>query len=112
MQGIAEFLSFRLFISPYALVVFYYMGAVLMPVAAWLFLKRLSKRHGALQRALETGSQALVSVTDKRQRVVLVLLFLGVFLMMEVLWRMMFEFLLAFLQMRDALLLLSQGGVI
>lgn len=103
MQGIADFLSFRLFISPYALVIFYYMGAVLMPVAAWFFLKRIAHRYGALQRMLEAGTQALVSVTERRQRVGLVLLFIGAFLMMEVLWRMMFEFLIAFLQMRDAL---------
>ena len=39
----------------------------------------------------------------------LALLFLAAFLFMELLWRLLFEYLIAFLQMREALLILQQA---
>jgi hypothetical protein len=39
-----------------------------------------------------------------RQEFLLIFIFTGVFLLMELFWRMLFEFLIAYLQIRDALL--------
>ena len=47
----------------------------------------------------------------RRDRVALTLLFLAAFLFMELLWRLLFEYLIAFLQMREVLLMLQARGL-
>ena len=41
---------------------------------------------------------------NKKQQIKLVTLFIFCFLFMELFWRMLFEFLIAYMQIRDALL--------
>ncbi len=50
------------------------------------------------------------SYTRRRDRIAAAMLFLAAFLFMELLWRLLFEYLIAFLQMREALLML-QGSL-
>lgn len=104
MQGIYDFLGFRLFISPYVLFAFYYLGAVAVPVGSWLFTRWIRRRYGLVSEAYETGKSAIVAGTRKKNRLIVIILFVLMFVFMEILWRMMFEFLIAYLQMREALL--------
>lgn len=103
METLADFLSFRLFISEYALVVFYYLGAVVMPLLALAMMVYLGRRFPQLwwlgRRSGELARQHL----PWRYRLALVLAFVCAFLLGELFWRMMFEYLIAFLQIRDAL---------
>jgi hypothetical protein len=106
MESLLDFLRFRTFISPHALIVFYYLGALGMPVASWLFLVWLRRRYKPLGLANDTARQTSAVVIPLHYRVVATLLFLFSLLFMELMWRMIFEYLIAFLQMRDALLLI------
>ncbi len=38
MQTLIDFLSFKLLISPYVLIIGYYFGAIIIPIVSWYFL--------------------------------------------------------------------------
>jgi len=109
MEFLLDFLRFRTFISPYALIVFYYLGAVGIPGASWLFLVWLRRRYKPFGLAYPPARQIPTVVVPLRYRVLSMLLFFLILLFMEVIWRMLFEYLIAFLQMRDALLLIHEA---
>ncbi len=85
-----SFLTFKSFISSEALILFYYLFAVGIPIALYMFKEKVvavlpieKKLHGS-------------------QRTVVAVLFLC-FLLCELFLRMFFEFLIAYIQIRDAL---------
>ena len=82
-----------------------------MPLLAWgvwLWLGRFQ----FVRRVRSVSVNATRQVIPKRWRIVAVFLFLFCFLCMELIWRMMFEFIIAYLQMRDALQWLArQAGM-
>lgn len=45
-----------------------------------------------------------MGLADEKQKVKLIGLFIPFFIFVQLLWRVLFEFLIAFMQMRDALL--------
>lgn len=102
MQSLADFFSFRTFVSLDVLRVVYALGAIGMPLMAWgvwLWLGRF-----ALWNWMRgTAANATRRVVSRRWRLTGIVLFVLCFLCMELIWRMMFEFLIAYLQMRDAL---------
>ena len=106
MQTLLDFLNFKTFISPSVLLFCYYLGALGVPVFASVMI------FWARKQSRERG---VVFVPDSRWKtwathsnpVVVASLFLLLFVCMEIGWRMMFEFMLAYFQMRDALLGLS-----
>lgn len=96
MAELLDFLSFRRYVSPYALLVFYYLGAVVMPLAMiflWIWLKR---RYQWLDRAQRQMDSAGKDYLSSLQRVGLVLACVFCFLFAELFWRMMFEFMIAY----------------
>jgi len=98
-----DFLTFKIFISPMALMVFYYMGAIVMPLFIWFFSRWIMKRIKMIEQSYQvTKNMAWGSLTLK-QKILFVILFIMMFLFMQVLWRMMFEFLIAYMQIREAL---------
>jgi hypothetical protein len=109
MQTLVDFLSFRAFLSPAVLMGFYYLGAVVMPVAAWLFALWLRRRFVALQRAEAQGKALLLQLTRARERWLIGALFGAMFLMMEIFWRMLFEYLIGFI--RALQVIIAQGGI-
>ena len=84
MQEIIDIITFKTMISKQMLFIFYYTGAILVPFIIYLYTKSIYK--------------PIRKNTPK-----LFILFITSFIFMEILWRMMFEFLIAFLQIRDAL---------
>ncbi len=98
-----DFLTFKSFISPAALIVLYYTGAVILPVASWAWALRLIGRSGAAQRIYQKGRHALWQNLNYKQRTRGIVLFVGLFLLMELFWRMLFEFLIAYMQIHGAL---------
>jgi hypothetical protein len=105
MDTLLDILTFRTFLAPYALPFFYYLGALGVPFAAWALLVWLRRRYGPLDQAIQTGGELARRYTRRRDRVLFLLLFVAAFLFMELMWRLLFEYLIAFLQMREALLL-------
>lgn len=104
----ADFLTFQTLISRHALLVLYYLGAVVMPVAAWLLALYLMRRVEPIRAAYRSGRDLLTARVPLRWRLLGILLLLAMFFLMELMWRILFEYLIAFMQMRDALV----GGAV
>lgn len=100
-----DFLSFKEFISIPVLIAFYYFGAVLFPIFMWVFSTWIMKKFAFIDEAQKKGKEAVWSLLSIRQKLMLVGSFIMAFLFMELFWRMMFEYLIAFMQMRDALVI-------
>ncbi len=99
-----DFLTFKTFISTEALILFYYIGALVLPVAIWIFITWLIRKYKYINTAYEKGKVVVWEGLDKQQQMKLVSLFIISFLFLELFWRMLFEFLIAYMQIRDALL--------
>lgn len=99
-----DFLTFKSFISTEALILFYYIGALILPIGIWIFINWLIRRYELLNVAYENGKKMLWQSLNIKQQIKLVALFVFCFLFMELFWRMLFEFLIAYMQIRDALL--------
>lgn len=97
-----DFLTFQTFITPTLLILVYYIGAVLIPLLSW-YLARWIKRSyfsevsGIIKEEIHTR-------TTSKQRFIVLLVFLIAFLCMEIFWRVIFEFFIAYFDMHDALM--------
>ena len=99
-----DFLTFKSFISTEVLIIFYYHGALILPIVIWLLFTWLIRKYRLLNTTYESGKEILWKSLNKKQQTKFVALFVTSFLFMELFWRMFFEFLIAYMQMRDALL--------
>jgi len=99
-----DFLTFKEFISIPVLIGFYYFGAVIFPFFMWIFLKWLMRKYKLIGDAHNKGKEMVLSVLNTKQKTKLFAAFLMAFLFLELFWRMLFEFLIAYMQMRDAIL--------
>lgn len=98
-----EFLSFERFISLELLIGFYYLGALVIPIFIWRWTLSLTKRL-QLDQLANDSLLSLWRVLPPKQRGYLLLFLALSFLFAQIFWRMMFEFLIAYLQIRAALL--------
>ncbi len=101
MEDWINFLTFRSLISPYALLGFYYLGAVIMPLAVWAIWFWLTHRFGWFSQARDEVGVLSDQMLTPKQRDWLLLACLLCFLMMELFWRMLFEFLIAYIHMAE-----------
>ena len=99
-----DFLAFKTFISTEALIIFYYIGALILPVGIWALLIWLIRKYKYINTAYENSKVIVWKSLNKQQQTKLVLFFITTFLFLELFWRMLFEFLIAYMQIRDALL--------
>ena len=99
-----DFLTFKSFISTEVLIIFYYIGALVLPVGIWILLKWLIGKYRFLNATYENGKEIIWKSLNKKQHTKLLAFFIVSFLFMELFWRMLFEFLIAYMQIRDALL--------
>jgi hypothetical protein len=99
-----DFLTFKSFISIEVLIIFYYVGALILPIATWALLTWLMRKYRLINTTYENGKEIIWKSLNKKQQTNLVALFISSFLFMELFWRMLFEFLIAYMQIRDALL--------
>ena len=99
-----DFLTFKDFISIPVLIGFYYMGAVVMPIFMWFFSTWLIKKFRLFAEIHNTGKDKVWGSLTTKQKILFVAAFAMAFLFMELFWRMLFEFLIAYMQMRDALI--------
>jgi len=94
-----DFLSFETFIAPDVLLVCYYLGAVGIPLAAVLLVRKLAQLFPAFGGAADQAKAAI----PRKYRLRIYLAMAVMFLCMEIIWRMMFEAMIGYFQMRDAL---------
>jgi len=99
-----DFLTFKSFISTEVLIVFYYLGALILPIGIWFVLAWLIRKYRLFNTAYESSKEAIWKSLTKKQKTKLAIFFATSFMFMELFWRMLFEFLIAYMQMRDALL--------
>jgi len=99
-----DFLIFKTFLSIEALIVFYYIGAVIFPVGIWILMLWLLKRYDFINEAYLQGKELVWKSINRSQRIKLAITFIIIFMFMELFWRMLFEFLIAYMQIRDALI--------
>lgn len=99
-----DFLTFKSFISTEVLILFYYIGALILPIGIWFLSAWLVRKYKFLNATYESGKEMIWKSLNKKQQIKFLTFFIFFFLFMELLWRMLFEFLIAYMQIRDALL--------
>ncbi len=99
-----DFLSFKSFISIEALIFFYYIGAIILPLGSWYLVNWLIKKYEAVNTSYKNVKSLIWQTLSKKQKRRLIIMFALAFIFMELFWRMLFEFLIAYIQIRDALL--------
>lgn len=80
----------------------YFTGAVLLPLLGWIALKKARRRYPGVE-AFFSASISEAGVMSRSTRWAI---FAFTVICAEALWRIIFEYLIAYLQMRDALMLL------
>ncbi len=106
MDTLWGILSFRDFVTPSLLFIAYYAGALGIPLLVLLlvrFARQRAPQLFAVAGQVAEAGDALVA------RWKLALFFAVIFLCMELAWRVMFEFVIAYFQMHAALMTLSHG---
>ena len=64
----------------------------------------LAGKYEIVNIAYEKGKETFWKSLNQKQKSKLIIFFITSFLFMELFWRMLFEFLIAYMQIRDALL--------
>ena len=108
MQTLIDFLNFKLLISPYVLVIGYYIGALVVPIGSWLLVVWIRRKYALVSDIYESSKKTIKAVTHTfKDRMLFYGLFMVFFISIEIIWRMMFEFMMAYFQMRDMLMMIS-----
>jgi len=94
MRTIFDFFTFTTLISPTLLIVVYFIGVIFIPFIGWKISVKIKNR---------LNIDNLISNTNTLQFKFIAILII-IFLFLEMVWRIMFEFLITYFQMRDALL--------
>ncbi|SFV67861.1 hypothetical protein MNB_SV-14-426 [hydrothermal vent metagenome] len=98
-----DFLTFKTFVSPITLIVFYYMGAIIIPIFAWFFSRWIMKKISFIENLYQESKKLAFSIFSLKYKIIFISFLIMMFLFMELLWRMMFEFLIAYMQIWEAL---------
>lgn len=99
-----DFFTFKSFISTEILIIFYYLGALILPIGTWILLIRLIHKYRILNKIYENGEEIIWKSLNTKQKTKFLAFFVSIFVFVELFWRMLFEFLIAYMQIRDALL--------
>jgi len=97
-----DFLTFQTFITPTLLIVMYYIGAIIIPIVSWFLASWIQKSY--FSEISKNIKEEFQTKTTSKQRFIMYTAFIICFLCMEIFWRMIFEFLIAYFDMHDALM--------
>ena len=100
-----DFLTFQTFITPTLLIFMYYIGAVLIPIVSWYLARWIQKSY--FSEVSNKSKEEITTKTTAKQRFLVYAAFILCFLCMEIFWRMIFEFFIAYFDMHDALMKLK-----
>lgn len=107
---LADFLTLKFLVTPYLILLIYWLGAFVAPLFCWLIAWWLVRKLGP---ALEPVSASVAEVRDAlsarvpykgRIKAFFWLAFISLFLLFELLWRLIFEFLIVYYHIHDALI--------
>lgn len=99
-----DFLTFQTFVTPTLLVILYYLGAFVIPFVSYFIAKWIHSSYFN-----NVGSEMKKNLTLK-QHVILLSMMILCFLCIEVFWRVIFEFFIAYFDMHDALMKLNSSN--
>lgn len=103
-----DVLSFQTFLSPPLLILIYYLGAVGIPLLAWKIASSARNRLAEIPSpGVQLPKRPAAHWLPSKARVLAYAF--AAFLAMELFWRLMFEFMLAYFQMRDYLAAMQAG---
>ncbi|MCB1875532.1 MAG: DUF4282 domain-containing protein [Chromatiales bacterium] len=108
MGAIWDFLAFERFAAPHVLFLLYYLGVFALPALVWQAMQRLPASSRLAMRYLFDGFRGLA---QRRTRKRFWLIFGGLVLMLELAWRVMFEFFIAYFGIHEFLRILASQGV-
>lgn len=100
-----DFLTFQTFITPTLLIFMYYIGALLIPLVSWYIARWIQKTY--FTKIIKRLKEEVEAKTTDKQRLMVYAVFIVCLLCMEILWRVMFEFFIAYFDMHDALMQLK-----
>lgn len=100
-----DFLTFQTFITPTLLIVMYYAGAILIPLVSWYLARWIQKSY--FTEISKSIKEKVITKTTTKQRFIVYAAFIICFLCMEIFWRVIFEFFIAYFDMHDALMQLT-----
>jgi len=93
-----DFLTFKTFISIDILILSYYIGAIIIPIVIWLSKGYLQKKFKILDK-LNSSLRNLFGTMSLSKK----LLFIFMFISMEIVWRICFEAMIGYFQVIEAL---------
>ena len=93
----SDIVTFNRFIAPDVLIFFYYIGAIFVPVLLWVSKDYFIAKLPWLQ-----------TLFAKKQSIYVIVLFIVVFLFMELFWRLMFEAMIGYFDMHNYLYEISK----
>lgn len=96
------FLTFKTFISDKVLIFFYYLFAIGIPITI-LFLKNRIFETVIFKNIFPVLKEYSYDKLNKKQKQYLIIISIMCFIICEVLLRMFFEFLIAYIQIRNSL---------
>jgi len=97
-----DFLTFQAFITPSLLILIYYIGAIFIPIISWYFAKWIKTSY--FSEISTNIKEEILARSTAKQRFIVYTAFIICFLCMEIFWRVMFEFFIAYFDMHDALM--------
>jgi hypothetical protein len=106
MQTLSDFLAFRYFIAADILILCYYIGAILFPLALYLSHTYLLHKIPWLNQVY-TEIMTRIGTLSSQKKLLGIIFFIVILGMMEIVWRMMFEMMIGYFQMHDYLQALS-----
>ena len=127
LETIKDFLQFRVFIAEDVLIVFYLVCALLIPIATWYFLLKVIRRYAVVIKLYEAGRYSVFfslliwllrkikffrdkmdekitwRALDSSQKLKLIGIYIFMVFFAELFLRLMFEYLIAFMQIHEFL---------
>ena len=97
-----DFLTFKSFISIDILILSYYIGAVIIPIAMWLSKAYLQRKFHLLDR-FNSFLKTLFGTMSLKRRLLSIIFMILMFISMEIVWRICFEAMIGYFQMIEAL---------
>jgi len=93
-----DIITFNKFIAQDVLIVFYYIGAVVVPVGLWFAKDYLTRKFPYLKRLF-----------THKQNFYVILAYIAIFFFMELFFRMIFEAMIGYFDMHDYLYEISKN---
>ena len=96
-----DFLTFKTFITPTLLILFYYVGAIIIPFVSFMIARWIKSNY------FKDDASEIKNNISRKQYFYILSIALLCFFCMELFWRVIFEFFIAYFDMHDALMKLN-----